>query len=53
MVLMVLLGELVIAPFMIAIAQVPGQGIFPSSNSGDLVDPSLPNPVKEAVLQAA
>lgn len=53
MVLMVLLGGLVIAPVRIAIAQVPGQGTFPGSNSGDWVDPSFPNPVKEAVLQAA
>ncbi len=53
MVLMVLLGGLAIAPLRITIAQVPDQGIFPRSTSGDLVDSLLPNPVKEAVLQAA
>jgi hypothetical protein len=53
MVLMVLLGGLAIAPLRIAIAQVPDQGTFPNSTSGDLADPSLPNPVREAVIQAA
>jgi hypothetical protein len=55
MVLMILLSGLAIAahqasaPLNSAIAQVPGQGTSPSSNSGDV----LPDSVKEAVLQAA